>query len=130
MAKIIKKSGETVKAKDGTILTAEEEVAERWKSHFEEVLNRPEPEVTAETEPGHEIDIDIRPPTIQEVKATIHSLKNNKAPGPDLITAKMLKADIDLSARTLTDLFGKIWRQEKIPADWFKGVIKGRFEKL
>ena len=33
------------------------------------------------------------------------------------ITAEMLKADIDLSARTLTDLFGKIWRQEKIPME-------------
>ena len=35
----------------------------------------------------------------------------------------MPKADIDLSVRTLTDLFGKIWRQEKIPMDWSKGVI-------
>jgi hypothetical protein len=121
--KYSKKSGETIKAKDGKLLTTEKEVAERWKSHFEEVLNRPEPEITAEPEPGHEIDIDIRPPTIQEVKAAIHSLKNDKAPGPDLITAEMLKADIDLSARTLTDLFDKIWRQEKIPTDWSKGII-------
>ena len=118
-----KSSGETVKAKDGRILTTENEVAERWKSHFEEVLNRPEPEITAEPEPGHELELDIRPPTFQEVKAAISCLKNDKAPGPDLITAEMLKADIDLSARTLTDLFGKIWRQEKIPMDWSKGVI-------
>ena len=62
-----KKIGETIKAKDGKLLTTEKEVAERWKSHFEKVLNRPEPEITAEPEPGHEIDIDIRPPTIQEV---------------------------------------------------------------
>ena len=118
-----KSIGETVKAKDGRILTTENEVAERWKTHFEEVLNRPEPEITAEPEPGRELELDIRPPTFQEVKAAITSLKNDKAPGPDLITAEMLKADIDLSARTLTDLFGKIWRQEKIPMDWSKGVI-------
>ena len=50
-----------------------------------------------------------------------------------MITAEILKADIDLSARTLADLFGKIWRQEKIPMDWFKGVIiklPRRFEEL
>ena len=35
----------------------------------------------------------------------------------------MLKADIDLSAKILTDPFRKIWRQEKIPTDWSKGVI-------
>ncbi len=29
----------------------------------------------------------------------------------------MFKADIDLSDRILTDLFGKIWRQEKILID-------------
>ncbi len=67
-------------------------------------MNRPEPEITAEPELGRELELDIRPPTFQEVKAAITSLKNDKAPGPDLITAEMLKADIDLSARTLTDL--------------------------
>ncbi len=65
-------------------------------THFEEVLNRPEPEITAEPEPGCELDLDIRPPTFQEVKTAITSLKNDKAPGPDLITAEMLKADIAL----------------------------------
>ncbi len=56
-------------------------------------------------------------------KAAITSLKNEKATRPDLITAKMLKVDIDLYTRTLTNLFDKIWRQEKIPMDWSKGVI-------
>ncbi len=71
--------GETVKAKDGRILTTENEEAERWKTHFEEVLNRPEPEITAEPKPGCELELDIRPPTFQEVKAAIISLKNDKA---------------------------------------------------
>ncbi len=77
-------------------------------------MNRPEPEITIDPEPGRKLEWDIRPPTFQEVKATISSLKKDKAPGPDLITTEMLKADIDLSARTLTELFGKISRQEKI----------------
>ena len=62
-------------------------------------MNRPEPEITAEPEPGRELELDIRPPTFQEVKAAITSLKNDKAPEPDLITAEMFKATIDLSAR-------------------------------
>jgi hypothetical protein len=32
-----------VKSKDGTILSKESEIRERWKEHFNEVLNRPEP---------------------------------------------------------------------------------------
>ena len=30
-----------VKSKDGTILSKESEIRERWKEHFNEVLNRP-----------------------------------------------------------------------------------------
>ena len=82
-----KRSGETVKAKDGKILITENEVAERWKTHFEEVLNRPKPEIIAEPEQGCEVELDIRPPTFQKVKAAIYSLKNDKVPGPDLINA-------------------------------------------
>ena len=59
------------------------------KNTFEEVLNRLEPKITAEPEPGCELEYQV-------VKAAISSLRNDKAPGPDLITAKMLKADIDL----------------------------------
>ena len=38
---------------------------------LKEGSNRPEPEIAAEPEPGQEIDIDIRPPSIQEVKAKV-----------------------------------------------------------
>ena len=76
------------------------------KTHFVEVLSRPELEITAEPETGRGLELDVRPLTFQKVKAT--SLKNTKAPKPDLIIADMLKADIDLSARTLTPPFGKI----------------------
>ena len=86
-------------------------------------MNTPKPEIIAEPEHGCEVELDIRPPTFQKVKAAIYSLKNDKVPWPDLINAEMLKADTDLSARTLTDLFGKIWIQEKILIDWSKGVI-------
>ncbi len=42
-------------------------------------MNRAEPEITAEQEPGRELELDIRPPTFQGVKAAISSLKNDKA---------------------------------------------------
>ncbi len=62
------------------------------KTHFVEVLSRPKLEITAKPETGRELELDIRPPTFQKVKAT--SLKNAKAPKPDLIIADMHKADI------------------------------------
>ena len=68
-------------------------------------------------------DINTGPQSPTEVRTTIKALKNNKAPGFDNITAEMLKADLDLSTKVLTDLFQKIWRQEAIPDDWQKGII-------
>ena len=80
-------------------------------------MNRPEPEITAEPEPGRDLELAITPPTFQEVKAAITSLKNDKVPGPDLITAKMLKVGIVLSARALTDLIEKFGYEKRY--QWF-----------
>ena len=43
------------------------------EKHFEEVSNRPEPEITAEPEQWRALELDIRPPTLKEVKAAISS---------------------------------------------------------
>lgn len=43
-----------VKGKDGRLLTKEDEVKDRWREHFVEVLKRPVPEVTAEVGAGDE----------------------------------------------------------------------------
>ena len=50
-----KRIGETVKVRYGRILTTEIKVAKRWKTHFKELLNRPE--ITAEPEPERELEL-------------------------------------------------------------------------
>ena len=47
-----------VKGKDGRLLT-KDEVKDRWREHFVEVLNRPVPEVTAEVEVTNEVNDSI-----------------------------------------------------------------------
>ena len=42
-----------------SILTIENEVDERQKTHFEEILNRPESEITAEPELRRKLELDI-----------------------------------------------------------------------
>ena len=54
---------------------------------------------------------------------TVSDTKSEKAPGIDSLQAELLKADIGTTSRLLTDLFCKIWEQEVIPKDWFKGLI-------
>ena len=118
-----KSHSQTVKDKDGKVLTAEREVINRWKTHFEEVLNRPEPEIKANPAQNIELNINTDPPTEIEVKSAIQSLKLNKSPGGDQISAEMLLADLNTSTKVLTDLLNKIWKNEKLPEDWVKGII-------
>ena len=47
----------------------------------------------------------------------------DKSPGGDQISAELLLADLDTAVKVLTDLLGKIWRKEKLPDDWVKGII-------
>ena len=52
-----------VKDKQGKVITTEREQAARWVQHFEEVLNRPDPEEPADPPPSESyLDIDYSPP--------------------------------------------------------------------
>ena len=92
--------------------------------HFQEVLNRPDPPIVFEgATPVTDHQINTDPPTKDEIKKAIKAMKSGKAPGIDNINAELLKVDIETSATVLTDLFTKMWQNDKIPADWLKGLI-------
>ena len=114
-----------MKDKHGNNISTEREQTVQWVEHFREVLNRPEPDDPAEIDPSDVLlDIDISPPSKEEVKTAIKALKNGKACGVDSIHAEMLKADIETSAEVLTDFFHSIWASEEtIPEDWARGLI-------
>ncbi|XP_071136632.1 uncharacterized protein [Mytilus edulis] len=70
-----------------------------------------------------DLNINTEPPTIEEVRNAIKSLKTRKAPGINSIHAKMLKADLDTSSKVLDNLFLVIWKEGDIPSDWSKCLI-------
>ena len=119
------KRTEIVKDKQGNLLTREMEVRKRWKEHFEEVLNRPEPQqgtvLVGSTEVNEEIDTGY--PTKSEIKEAILRTKNCKAGGVDKIVAEMLKADVGTSTTILEKIFVKVWDGEEVPEDWKRGLI-------
>ncbi len=67
--------------------------------------------------------IAVHEPTLGEVKEVIKGLQNGKAPGIDNITAKLLKADIEFSTKKVHKLLEKIWKNEKVPKNWKRGLI-------
>ena len=113
-----------VKDEDGRTLTSEEEKLQRWKQHFEKILNRPEPAVLADIpEAAEDLDINLGDITIQEVKDAIRKLKNGKAPGDDGVCAEMLKAEEQATPQILHQLIQDIWNSENIPENWKTGTI-------
>ncbi len=84
----VKTGSGSVKAKDGTLLSRGEDKMVRWAEHFKEVLNRLEPACPATVEdPPQVLPIDTSDFSEDEICKAISSLKNNKSPGNDGITA-------------------------------------------
>ena len=108
----------------GAYVTVEKEKLERWKKHFEYILNRPDPPVLADIpEAEEDLDINCDDITVEEVKQAIHKLKNGKVPGDDGVCPKMLKAEDTETPKLLCQILQKIWDSEKAPKDWNTGVI-------
>ena len=116
---------DAVRNKAGKLLTNEDEVRQRWKEHFTEILNRPSPEIAAEVESEVEVmdEISSGPITKAEIRSAIVSMGEGKAPGLDGITVELFKADMTTTVEVLHDLFCAIRICESTPADWRKGLI-------
>ena len=108
-----------IKDTNGNLVSSETGKLECWKEHFQIIFNRPEPTETAHIpEAEEDVDVNTDQPTLEEVKVAIQVMKNGKAPGPDGVTAEMLKAEYTVIPRLLTKIFSDIWETENILEDW------------
>ena len=113
-----------IKDKEGNSLLTKEEQMRRWAEHFKELLNRPAPEDPPDITPAEtELPINCDRPTEEEIREAIKMLRNGKAAGSDEIPAEAIKADLDTAVSVLHSLFGKIWEEGKVPAEWREGLI-------
>ena len=98
-----------VKDKHGNDVYEQEGQLNRWREHFEQLLNRPPPESTPEILPARlDLPINTNPPTKKEIEEAIKQIKSNKAAGPDHIPPEAIKADMTTSVVILHTLFTKI----------------------
>lgn len=72
--------------------------------------------------PSHEI-LDSILITDEDVREAIGNLKPNKAPGPDLISPKLLKEGIQQLTVPLRKLFNLSLAKKKFPTDWKKANV-------
>ena len=113
-----------VKDKEGNSIPGERRQLERWREHFEELLNRPAPADPPDIQPAAEdLDINCDIPDIDEITIAIKQQKNGKAAGPDDIPPEAMKDAEEVNREVLHSLFGDIWETEEIPSDWKEGYI-------
>jgi len=53
----------------------------------------------------------------------IQSMNNNKSPGIDNIPAELCKSGGGLLLNKIRSLIKRIWKEEKMPADWTTNII-------
>ena len=65
-------------------------------------------------------DGDLHEVLYSEIQAAIHSLKKNKSPGSDGITAELLQAGGEQLTSQMHTLCNEAWQEGTIPEDWGK----------
>jgi Reverse transcriptase (RNA-dependent DNA polymerase)/Endonuclease-reverse transcriptase len=117
-----------IKDADGGILTGDKDIMNRWREHFQGLLDTGE--MTEQKNIGREEDdIDsIKNDkedniTYEELKEAIKRLKNGKAPGEDKITTEMAKNMGEKGTCMLLEIMNRAWREEKVPNEWQLGLI-------
>jgi len=106
--------------REGMLLSEEDDILRRWAEHFDELLNKEffNQNVTSQETYQVHSDTDEPTPTSDEVENATKKLKDNKAPGIDLIQAELIKKASPDFVECMYQLMTKIWTTETIPEDW------------
>ena len=67
------------------------------------------------TENDNDLDVDTKPPSLDEGKNAIRHLKSRIVPDTDRISAEMSKAGEEVTSNALTKIFKEIWNTEVNP---------------
>ena len=131
--KITRRTGikmQTVKSKDGHILTEMNDVKHRWKENYEELYNHRNPVNEDFVSQLPQMPSMEPEPQIlrEEVASAVKKLADEKAPGFDCM-GEELKAAGETGIDILHKLCLKIWTEEIFPDDWGRAIITPIFKK-
>ncbi len=122
----------SVRSDEGELLKDNTAIRERWRQHFNILLNQRnpvEPNILDDIPNAPQaINLD-EPPKSDETVQALMSLKNNKSTGPDGIPSELLKDGGKLLHRHLHSLIKTVSIQEQIPAKWRTSDIVTIYKK-
>ena len=114
------------RSEEGILLSEEDDILSIWAEHFDELLNtETSNQKNIINQEIHKVHLAIEEPipTLDEVNNIIQKLKDNKAPGIDLIQAELIKKASLNFVEHMHQLITNIWITENIPEDWNWSII-------
>lgn len=120
------------KKKDGDLVCDLNGVLERWKEHFDDLLNADggERQTAPRRKPYENNDgKEIPTPSLEEVEEAIGHMKNHKAPGDDSLSGELFKAGGRKLALAMHKLIVRFWSEETLPGEWRTSVICPLYKK-
>ena len=121
---------ETINEKDGSLITSQERRLQRWAEHFEEQFNWSKNSVELiHGPPEAEWEVELGPPTFDEVDQALRALKRDKSAGPDGLPPALFKDGGDSLKIALTELLASVWKSESVPVEWCSSIIIPVFKK-
>ncbi|VDN12887.1 unnamed protein product [Dibothriocephalus latus] len=114
---------------NGGFITDNATKVERWREHFERLLNfytePTTPLLTSTTEPPPSLTYPVTcdPPSEGEIADAMKRLRNNKAPGEDGKAVEIYKSCVGTLVPWLHEVTGQVWRDEAVPDDWDSGIL-------
>ncbi|KYO46084.1 hypothetical protein Y1Q_0021660 [Alligator mississippiensis] len=110
-----------IKDESGRLLTNEEEIKNKWKKYFEDLMNKKnQRSLRASATENQSMVTDIN---IMEVKRGLNKMKNGKPTGPDEIPVEVWKILGEEEIDILWRLFKAIFATEKMPNEWRGSVL-------
>ena len=114
---------EFIEDKEGNMLVIKDAIKDRWVEYFQELLNRPEPEILPNIQLEAEIPQEEELPTREETLREIKNLRNNKASGIDGIPAELIKYGGDRMDSEIVRIVHTVWNEEIMPEIWEEGEM-------
>jgi hypothetical protein len=111
--------------KEGMFLSEEDDILRRWAEHYDELLNIEFSHQNATSQEIYQVysATDELTPALGEVENAIQKLKDNKAPGIDLIQVELIKKASPDFVECRYQLITKIWTTETMPEVWIWSII-------
>jgi hypothetical protein len=111
-----------IKGENGNLLADPQNVLNRWKNFFNQVLNVHGVHDVRQMD-IHTAEPLVPKPSLVEVEIAIGKLKSYKSPGTDQIPAELIKAGGETLCSEIHRLICCIWNKEELPQQWKESII-------